>query len=128
ESPKTRKAFAAKLDQMIDMLAEQIHGVAPKAARKQAVAKLATMMGTIVLARIAGSGEFSDEVLSAGREAALGRAPAAKKPAAKKATMARHKGSAVPAYAIGRRLHLHARYQHFRGSEGRGKTFPNAIK
>ena len=28
ESPKTRKAFAAKLDQMIEMLAEQIHGVA----------------------------------------------------------------------------------------------------
>jgi TetR/AcrR family transcriptional repressor of nem operon len=40
------------------------------------------MMGTIVLARIAGSGEFSDEVLGAGREAALGRS-AAKKPAAK---------------------------------------------
>ena len=76
------KAFAAKLDQMIEMLAEQIHGVPPKAARKQAVATLATMMGTIVLARIAGSGEFSDEVLGAGREAALGRATA-KKPAAK---------------------------------------------
>src|SRR6201985_144228 len=82
ESPKTRKAFAAKLDQMIDMLAEQMHGLAPQAARKQAVATLATMMGTIVLARIAGSGKFSDEVLGAGREAALGRA-AAKKPAAK---------------------------------------------
>jgi len=90
ESPKTRKAFAAKLDQMIDMLAEQIHGVPPKAARKQAVATLATMMGTIVLARIAGSGEFSDEVLEAGREIVLGKATAAKKPAARKAAMARH--------------------------------------
>jgi len=89
ESPKTRKAFAGKLDQMIEMLAEQIHGVPPKAARKQAVATLATMMGTIVLARIAGSGEFSDEVLGAGREAALGR-PTAKKPASKKAAAARH--------------------------------------
>src|ERR1700755_721543 len=74
ESPKARKAFAAKLDQMIEMLAEQIHGVPPKAARKQAVATLATMMGTIVLARIAGSGEFFDEVLGAGREGALGGA------------------------------------------------------
>jgi len=90
ESPKTRKAFAAKLDQMIDMLAEQIHGVPPKAARKQAMATLATMMGTIVLARIAGSGEFSDEVLEAGRETVLGKATAAKKPAARKAAMARH--------------------------------------
>jgi TetR/AcrR family transcriptional repressor of nem operon len=89
ESPKTRKAFAVKLDQMIGMLADQIEGVPPKAARKQAVATLATMMGTIVLARIAGSGEFSDAVLGAGREAALGRG-AAKKPAAKKAPVARH--------------------------------------
>jgi TetR/AcrR family transcriptional repressor of nem operon len=88
ESPRTRKAFAAKLDQMINMLAEQIHGVPPKTARKQAVATLATMMGTVVLARVAGSGEFSEEVLGAGREAALGRA--ARKPAAKKTPVARH--------------------------------------
>ena len=78
ESPKTRRAFAAKLEQMIDMIADQIPGVSPKAARKQATAALATMMGTIVMSRIAGSGEFSDEVLSAGREAVLGRAAAAK--------------------------------------------------
>jgi TetR/AcrR family transcriptional repressor of nem operon len=82
ESPKTRKAFAAKLDQMIEMLAEQIHGVPPKVARRQAVAKLATMMGTMVMSRIAGSGDFSEEVLEAGRETVLGK-PSAKKPAAK---------------------------------------------
>jgi TetR/AcrR family transcriptional repressor of nem operon len=89
ESPKTRKAFATKLDQMIDMLAEQIHGVPPKVARKQAVAKLATMMGTMVMSRIAGSGEFSDEVLEAGRETVLGKATA-KKPAVKRARVAHH--------------------------------------
>lgn len=83
ESPKTRKAFAAKLEQMIDMMADQISGVPPKAARKQAIATVATMMGTLVLSRIAGSGEFSDEILVSGREAALGRA--AVKPVAKKA-------------------------------------------
>src|ERR1700726_1588876 len=59
ESLKTRKAFAAKLEQMIDALAAQIPGVPPKAARKQAMAMLATMMGTMVLARIAGTGAFS---------------------------------------------------------------------
>src|ERR1700726_5153148 len=59
ESPKTRKAFAAKLEQMIDVLAAQIPGVPPKAARRQAMAMLATMMGTMVLARIAGTGAFS---------------------------------------------------------------------
>src|SRR5437868_3075980 len=49
---------------------------------REAVAALATMMGTLVLSRIAGNGEFSDEVLAAGREAVVGRA-AAKKPVAK---------------------------------------------
>ncbi len=87
ESPKTRKAFAAKLEQMVDMLAEQLPDVPRKAARKQALATLSTMVGTLMLARIAGSGELSDEILGAGRAAALGRtAPA--RPAAKKSRIA----------------------------------------
>jgi TetR/AcrR family transcriptional regulator, transcriptional repressor for nem operon len=71
ESPKTRKAFAAKLEQMVDTLAAQIPDLPRKAARKQAMATLATMVGTLVLARIAGSGELSDEVLKAGRDKSL---------------------------------------------------------
>ena len=95
ESPKTRKAFAAKLEQMIDALAVQIPDLPRKAARKQAMAAIATMMGTLVMARVAGNGEFSEEILSSGREAVLGRAAAvkraAKKPASKKtAAPARH--------------------------------------
>ena len=82
ERPKTRKAFAAKLQQMIEMMADQVPDLPRKAARKQAMATLAIMMGTLVLSRIAGSGDFSDEILGAGREAVLGRG--AKKPAAKK--------------------------------------------
>src|SRR3977135_1221395 len=50
ESPKTRKAFAAKLEQMIDMMADQVLDVPRKAARKQAMAALATMMGTMLMA------------------------------------------------------------------------------
>ena len=88
ESSKTRKAFAAKLEQMIDMMADQILDVPRKSARKQAMAALATMMGTLVLSRIAGSGEFSDEILASGREAALER-PAAK-PVAKKTKTKAH--------------------------------------
>jgi TetR/AcrR family transcriptional regulator, transcriptional repressor for nem operon len=92
ESPKTRKAFAIKLEEMIDMLAEQISAASPKAARKQAMSVIATMMGTLVMARVAGSGEFSEEILSAGREAVLGvntpkravKKPATRKPAAKR--------------------------------------------
>jgi TetR/AcrR family transcriptional regulator, transcriptional repressor for nem operon len=89
ESPRTRKAFAAKLEQMIDMLAGQFPELPRKAGRKQAMAVLSTMIGTIVLARITGTGEFSDEILGAGRDAVLDRTPpprrAMRKPAAKKA-------------------------------------------
>ena len=89
ESPRTRKAFAAKLDQMVDIISEQFPGATGKSARKQAMAALATMMGSLVLARVAGSGELSDELLGAGRDAVLQRAaaakPVAKKPAVKKA-------------------------------------------
>jgi TetR/AcrR family transcriptional repressor of nem operon len=84
ESAKTRKAFAAKLEQMIDMVADQIPDLPRKAARKQAASALATMMGTLVLARVAGSGEFSEEILAAGREAVLGGAAAGGGKAAKK--------------------------------------------
>jgi TetR/AcrR family transcriptional repressor of nem operon len=95
ESPKTRKAFAAKLDEMIEMLAAQVPGTPHKAARKRALGTLATMMGTLVLARIAGNGNFSDEILVTGRDAVLDRAGppkrVAKKSSAKKAASpARH--------------------------------------
>ena len=73
ESPRTRRAFAAKLEQMVEMMADQIVDVPRKAARKHAMAAMATMMGTLVMARVAGTGEFSDEILAAGREAVLGR-------------------------------------------------------
>jgi TetR/AcrR family transcriptional repressor of nem operon len=78
EGSKTRRAFAGKLQQMIDMLAEQIPKLPRKAARRQATAAIATMMGTLVMARIAGNSDFSDEILRAGREAVLGRAKSRK--------------------------------------------------
>jgi TetR/AcrR family transcriptional regulator, transcriptional repressor for nem operon len=94
ESPKTRRAFATRLEQMIDVFADQIPDVSRKAARQQAAAALATMMGTMVMARVAGTGEFSEEILAAGREAVLGRAatpkPATPKPAARKSARKAH--------------------------------------
>ena len=78
ESAKTRRAFVGKLDEMIEMLADFIPEVPRKTARKQAIATLATLAGTLLLARIAGSGELSDELLKAGKDSALGgsrRAP-----------------------------------------------------
>ena len=43
-----------------------------KTARRLAMGTMATMMGTLVMSRVAGSGELSDEILASGREAALG--------------------------------------------------------
>lgn len=85
ESPKTRKAFAAKLDAMIEMMAGQFTTEAGQSARQQAMAALATMMGTLVMARVAGSGELSEEILGAGRDGVLAWAPMMNKPAAKRA-------------------------------------------
>ena len=58
ESAKTRKAFAARLDEMIEMMADQVPELPRKAARAQAIAALATMAGALVLSRVAGTGEF----------------------------------------------------------------------
>ena len=87
ENSKTRRVFAGRLEQMIDMLARQIPDVPRKAARKQAMSTIATMMGTLVMARIAGASDFSDDILTAGREAILGRgkSPRVKKSAPRRA-------------------------------------------
>ncbi len=88
ESPKTRKAFAGKLDEMVEMMTNFIPNLPRKAARKQAIATLATMAGTMLLARIAGSSELSDEVLKAGKDSALeGTKREPKVTAAKKAKL-----------------------------------------
>jgi TetR/AcrR family transcriptional repressor of nem operon len=79
ESLKTRKAFSAKLEQMINALAAQIPDRPSKAARTQAMAAIATMMGTMVLSRVAGNGDFSDQILQAGRDALLDGGKPAKK-------------------------------------------------
>ena len=81
EGAKARKAFAARLDEMIEMMADQLPKLPRKAARARAIAALSTMAGALVLSRVAGTGEFSDEILGAGREAAL--ADTAKGPARK---------------------------------------------
>jgi TetR/AcrR family transcriptional repressor of nem operon len=90
ESAKTRRVFSGRMELMIDMLADQLQGMPRKAARKQAMAALATMMGSLVMARIAGGGELSDEILKSGRDAVLGRVkpPAAKKSSKKAAASA----------------------------------------
>jgi TetR/AcrR family transcriptional regulator, transcriptional repressor for nem operon len=69
-TPKIRKAVAAKLDDMIDVIAGQMPGPTDKDARRDAIGSLATMMGALLMARMAGTGDFSEEILDAGRYAA----------------------------------------------------------
>lgn len=69
---KTRKAFAQRLEQMIAVLVEAQGGRSSVAARRQAMGTICTMMGALILAR-ATSGQLSEDLLLAGRAAALGQ-------------------------------------------------------
>jgi TetR/AcrR family transcriptional repressor of nem operon len=80
---RTRKAVAAKLEEMIDIVSEQMPARTAKAARREAIGALATMMGTLILARMAGASEFSEEILAAGRHCVL-QAATSVKPRTKK--------------------------------------------
>lgn len=78
-SKQAQRIFARKLDEMIDVVAGFFPGKPPKQARRIATAALATMMGSIALARAVGDDKLSDEILGAGRQALSGR-PARRKP------------------------------------------------
>jgi len=68
-SQKARRMFATKLEEMIGMVARLFPEKSPGEARQIATSALATMMGSIVLARAAGDKTLSDEILEAGRQA-----------------------------------------------------------
>jgi TetR/AcrR family transcriptional regulator, transcriptional repressor for nem operon len=72
ESPKTRRVFISKLEEMIALFASQVSEQTAAAARQKAISTIATLMGTLVLARVAGGSAFSQEILDAGRSAAHG--------------------------------------------------------
>jgi len=61
--------FATKLEEMIGMVARLFPEKSPREARQIATSALATMMGSIVLARAAGDKTLSDDILEAGRQA-----------------------------------------------------------
>lgn len=68
ESPKTRRAFAGKLEEMIAEIASFLPDASKQEAERQAIVALSTMVGTLLLSRIAGTGPLSDDILKAGRE------------------------------------------------------------
>ncbi len=78
-SAKTRKAFDVRLGEAIALIADvQSHAV-DRAARVRAAATIATMVGSLLLARAAGKGDLSSLILEAGRNAALANSAGSKK-------------------------------------------------
>jgi TetR/AcrR family transcriptional repressor of nem operon len=68
-SQEARRMFATKLEEMIGMVARLFPEKSPGEARQIATSALATMMGSIVLARAAGDKTLSDDIPEAGRQA-----------------------------------------------------------
>ena len=66
---EARRTFAVRLEKMIDIIAGLIPKRSPSDARQAAAGAIATMVGSIVLARAAGDKRLSDALLEAGRQA-----------------------------------------------------------
>ncbi|EFI51687.1 TetR/AcrR family transcriptional regulator [Afipia sp. 1NLS2] len=86
-STKTRRIFTAKLEEAIDLVASQ-HAERPtRAMREEAIGAIATMVGSLLLARAAAADEeLSADILKAGRKKALaGNEPRVKRAVPKSA-------------------------------------------
>jgi TetR/AcrR family transcriptional repressor of nem operon len=66
-----RRAVSCELETMIGLIAEQYKGLSRETARRQATAAVATMVGTILLARATNDPVLSDSIMTAGRRSVL---------------------------------------------------------
>ncbi|MEH2478139.1 TetR/AcrR family transcriptional repressor of nem operon [Nitrobacteraceae bacterium AZCC 2146] len=69
-SAGVRRIFASKLEEMIELVARLFPRKSSSEARQVATGVIATMMGSVALARAAGNKMLADEILEAGRQAA----------------------------------------------------------
>jgi TetR/AcrR family transcriptional repressor of nem operon len=69
QGPSVRRAFTAGLRPMIDFLTRYSAGRSKAAKRERALTALATLVGTVMLARAVDDAELSDEILEAARVA-----------------------------------------------------------
>jgi len=67
----SRRIFAARLEEMIATIVEYQSGRVTSAARERAIGTIATMVGSLLLARATGDTALSAEILKAGRSKAL---------------------------------------------------------
>jgi TetR/AcrR family transcriptional regulator, transcriptional repressor for nem operon len=75
---QARRVFAGKLDEMIDAVARLFPEKSLKQERQIAAGALATMAGSVILARAIRDKELSSDILAAGRQA-LRHPPAARR-------------------------------------------------
>jgi TetR/AcrR family transcriptional repressor of nem operon len=75
--PEARRIFAGRLEKMIDVIAGLLPKRSSTDARQAAAGAIATMVGSIVLARAAGDRRLSDTLLDAGRQALRNQAASA---------------------------------------------------
>ena len=74
EEPAIRQAFTDGMQQILDVVAESTLAGSAAQARQEAIATMATLVGTVVLARSTADSALSDEILAAGRAALLDQA------------------------------------------------------
>jgi TetR/AcrR family transcriptional repressor of nem operon len=72
ENPTLRRRFTEGLRSLIDVLARAVPGRTKASRRERALARLAGMVGALILARAVDDAELSDEILATAR-VALGR-------------------------------------------------------
>jgi len=77
-SPEARQTFARKFEEMVGAIALLFPELPPEQARQTATSTLATLAGSLVLARASGDKALSDDILEAGRQALRHRSPARK--------------------------------------------------
>lgn len=85
ESPKTRRAFAAKIEDMVEMLRGLMPDPSQAVTKQEALATMSMLVGSLLLSRIAGHGDLSDAILQAGREAILKKPPVPRARSARRA-------------------------------------------
>jgi TetR/AcrR family transcriptional repressor of nem operon len=71
EGPEIRQAVTGGVQNIIDVVAECTPGASPDQSRREAIATMATLVGTLLLARATTDPVLSDEILAAGRAALL---------------------------------------------------------
>jgi len=67
-SPEVRHTLTESMRKQIEAFSAAAEGATPQERRRNAIAALSTMVGGMVLARIASDDPLSDEILSAARE------------------------------------------------------------